>query len=173
MLGALALLFVHLAFFVIPKLPLWVFFFLFKLFLPFLSCFYWFVAFVLHFVLCWFLSLSEVPLGWRWKCYRWVVVVAVVGSSSEVHQVRELCCCLSELIRMFNFNIRIKLIHNVYKNQVDSYKSYGSTWSVWYTNFEICKNCLKFYFILIIHMFVCKFVKKNYFFICVFEIIRM
>ena len=134
-------------FVVILELPLWVFFFLFKLFLAFLSCFYWIVAFVLRFVLCWFWSLSEVPLGWRWKCYPWVVVVAVIGSSSEVHQVRKLRCWVSELIHMCNFNIRIKLMHKVYMDQLDLYGLYGSTWSVWFTDFEICKNCLKFYFL--------------------------
>ena len=46
----------------------------------------------------------------------------MVGSSSEVHQVRELVLLvsLSELIPMFNFNIRIKLICKVYMDQVDS-----------------------------------------------------
>ena len=40
----------------------------------------------------------------------------MVGSSSEVHQVRELVLLvsLSELIYMFNFNIRINLIRMVY-----------------------------------------------------------
>ena len=46
----------------------------------------------------------------------------MVGSSSEVHQVRELVLLvsLSELIPMFNFNIQIKLICKVYMDQVDS-----------------------------------------------------
>ena len=43
----------------------------------------------------------------------------MIGSSSEVHQVCELCCWLSELIHMCNFNIQIKLICKVYMDQLD------------------------------------------------------
>ena len=52
-----------------------------------------------------------------------MVVVAVVGSSLEVHQVRELVLLVSvnELIRMFNFNIQLKLIRKVYMDQIDPY----------------------------------------------------
>ena len=47
----------------------------------------------------------------------------MVGSSLEVHQVRELVLLVSvnELIRMFNFNIQLKLIRKVYMDQIDPY----------------------------------------------------
>ena len=69
------------------------------------------MAFALCFVLCWFFSLSEVSLGWRWKCYRWLVVVAVASSSSEVHQVRASCVAgwVSWFVTMFFFSFIFKL----------------------------------------------------------------
>ena len=53
----------------------------------------------------------------------------MVGSSSKVHQVHELVLLvpLSELIRMFNFNIQINLMHKVYMDQLDPYGLYGSS----------------------------------------------
>jgi len=55
-----------------------------------------------------------------------------MGCYTEVHQVRKLVLLvsLSELIRMFNFHIRINLIRKVYMDQLDPYNLYESTWSV-------------------------------------------
>lgn len=51
---------------------------------------------------CWFFPLSEVSFGWKWKWYRSIVIVAVVGSIDsdvvEGTQVRGWSVCLNKLI---------------------------------------------------------------------------
>ena len=69
------------------------------------------------------------------------MIVVVINLSSKVQHIHELVLLISlrELIRMFNFNIRIKLIYifnfniwiklirKIYMDQLVSYDLYGST----------------------------------------------
>ena len=138
MLGAPLLLFVHPVFFsnfrIIPVSS----FSFFKLFL--LVCGICVsISALLIFIVRWGAA------WWRWKCYWWVMIVVVINLSSKVQHIHELVLLISlrELIRMFNFNIRIKLIYifnfniwiklirKIYMDQLVSYDLYGSTWSIW------------------------------------------
>jgi len=122
-----------------------------------------------------FSLLREVSLRWRWKCYGSVVIVTMVGSSLEVHQVRVVVgwvswsvCAIStyrsswsvrfiriNLIHMLKLHICMNLIRINHTDQVDVYGLYESSWSVWFANFEFCKKNLKFNFLkLLICLFV-------------------
>ena len=134
MLGAPALLLVHPAI-VFNSLNAPGVFFLLKLVavLFFLLCLH---CFFLHFLplllICvGFSLLRELSLGSRWKCYGSVVIVAVVVSSSSTFKVRHFAAfcwvCVSWSVCVsykywsswFVRSIQIKLIREIYTNQVD------------------------------------------------------
>ena len=78
-----------------------------------------------------FSLLRELSLGSRWKCYGSVVIVAVVVSSSSTFKVRHFAAfcwvCVSWSVCVsykywsswFVRSIQIKLIREIYTNQVD------------------------------------------------------